>query len=424
MAEAASEDVAVHPTGVPFFDRLLGGGLVEDGVYLVAGDPGGGKSSLLAKVAGNLAARGVGVLYVSAEETRGQVARRARRLRAAGNARVLATTSLAEVVEEVERLRGTDHDPDVLVIDSVQALSVDDGDVQAFAGSVVAVRELGHRLVALAKDPKDGGRVILAVVQVVKDGGVAGPKALSHAADALYFLENPDNTDRFLGARKDRFSGNLERVTLEMTSEGLRELPDPAAALLADLLGEPGVVAFPAVDDARVRVVPIEASVSEPGGLEEEVAPLAATGFPAPRLKVLLDLLKQHAGLDFTRRTVRVEVPRVAGVTLRDEGLDLAVAAAVVSAWTRRPAPTPAAWGRVGLSGRTQLVVRPEARMEALGRSLGPLARPGGPLPPGRVAVLTPRSLVSPHELQVKPCTHLRDLAAWLVVPPARPPRA
>jgi DNA repair protein RadA/Sms len=420
MADAALDTVTVHRTMIPWLDRVLSGGLASDGVYLLSGDPGTGKSTLLVIVAELLAQQGVGVLYVTGEETRGQVARRAHRLKAAGNARVMATTSLADVVAEVYRLRGTPHDPDVIIIDSVQALSVDDGAFLAHAGSVVAVRELGHRLVGLAKDPDDGGRTILAIVQVVKDGQIAGPQALVHAGDARYHLKKLQGTDRLFYAEKDRFSGNLERVMLEMHGGGFREISDPNQTLLGELLGEAGVVAFPAMDEARVHVVPIEASVSLPALPDETVVPWAAIGFSSARLKVLLDLLRQHVDLDFARRTVRVEVPRIGGDTVDDEGLDLAVIAAVVSAYYGVPPPSITAWGKVGLSGKVQSVGRPETRLDAVGRILSPLAMVGGPVPPGPVRALCPRVRDGvPATVRVRPCAHIRDLLTWIV-----PPRA
>ncbi len=58
-------------------DIVLGGGIVPGGLYLVGGSPGVGKSTLLLKMAGNLARSGRPILYVSGEESLGQIRARA-----------------------------------------------------------------------------------------------------------------------------------------------------------------------------------------------------------------------------------------------------------------------------------------------------------------------------------------------------------
>ncbi|HEY6737338.1 MAG TPA: ATPase domain-containing protein, partial [Actinopolymorphaceae bacterium] len=50
-------------TGVPEFDRVLGGGLVRGGVVLLAGEPGVGKSTLLLELAAEHARQGRKALY-------------------------------------------------------------------------------------------------------------------------------------------------------------------------------------------------------------------------------------------------------------------------------------------------------------------------------------------------------------------------
>jgi DNA repair protein RadA/Sms len=66
-------------TGLPEFDRVLGGGLVGGGVVLIGGDPGIGKSTLLLQALAEISARAK-TLYVSGEESAAQIAMRANRL--------------------------------------------------------------------------------------------------------------------------------------------------------------------------------------------------------------------------------------------------------------------------------------------------------------------------------------------------------
>ena len=66
-------------TGMEEFDRVLGGGLVEGALVLIAGDPGIGKSTLILQSCATLANSGINTLYVSAEESAKQIKLRAQR---------------------------------------------------------------------------------------------------------------------------------------------------------------------------------------------------------------------------------------------------------------------------------------------------------------------------------------------------------
>ena len=66
-------------THISEFDRLLGGGLVKGQLTLLAGAPGIGKSTLMLQVAAELA-KTYKVLYISGEESTGQISGRAQRL--------------------------------------------------------------------------------------------------------------------------------------------------------------------------------------------------------------------------------------------------------------------------------------------------------------------------------------------------------
>ena len=68
-----------NPTGVDELDRVLGGGVVPGSVTLLAGEPGVGKSTLLLKVVHHWARVGRRALYVSGEESAGQIRMRAGR---------------------------------------------------------------------------------------------------------------------------------------------------------------------------------------------------------------------------------------------------------------------------------------------------------------------------------------------------------
>ncbi|MGZ6328779.1 MAG: AAA family ATPase, partial [Candidatus Limnocylindrales bacterium] len=181
-------ELARRPTGLGELDRVLGGGLVPGSLVLLGGEPGIGKSTLVleaaAGVAGLAAGQGGHVLYASGEESAGQLRLRARRLGLAeGTAgeRVLALpeTDVDRVIARAEAVM-----PDLLVVDSIQTMTVDA--LEGPAGSVGQVREAAARLLAFAK--LSGVPVVL-VGHVTKEGSLAGPKTLEHLVDAVLTLE-------------------------------------------------------------------------------------------------------------------------------------------------------------------------------------------------------------------------------------------
>ena len=67
-----------NATGMQELDRVLGGGLVDSSVVLISGEPGIGKSTLLLQICSELSKKRK-VLYVSGEESKGQLKLRAER---------------------------------------------------------------------------------------------------------------------------------------------------------------------------------------------------------------------------------------------------------------------------------------------------------------------------------------------------------
>ena len=221
FSEDDSLDVARVVTGIGELDRVLGGGLVEGSVVLLAGEPGIGKSTLLMQLTSRLA----DVLYVSGEESRGQLRMRAKRLSCdAASAMVLTETDLSTVLAEYDRVS-----PKVMIVDSIQTMSSPES--SSAPGSIAQVRECAAEFIARAK--ADGCAVIL-VGHVNKEGGIAGPKVLEHMVDTvLYFEGERGHTHRIIRAVKNRFGSTNEIGVFDMTASGLAEVPNPSELFLA-----------------------------------------------------------------------------------------------------------------------------------------------------------------------------------------------
>ncbi len=351
LTGAGLEEVPRLSVGLPSVDRVLGGGLVPGSVVLLAGEPGVGKSTLLLQVARHVAEGGT-VLYMSAEESLRQIALRAHRLGCTSERIVVLPE---QTVEEAVALLLREK-PALAIADSVQAMVSDR--VPAVAGTVTQVREVASQLALAAK--ADGPPVVL-VGHVTKDGQVAGPKSLEHMVDVvLEFGGSSGQPYRSLRATKNRFGPALEMTLLAMGDEGLSEVANPSATLLADRRpGAPGSAVAAVLEGTTPLLVEVQALVSR--------SPLVnprrvAQGIEPGRLALLVAVLEKRAGVRLADRDVFVNV--VGGVSIAEPALDLAAAAAILS--SARDAPLLddlVMFGEVGLLGEVRAVTHAAERL-------------------------------------------------------------
>jgi DNA repair protein RadA/Sms len=338
-------------TGIPEFDRVLGGGLVRGGVALLGGDPGIGKSTLLLQALAQLAAARR-VLYVTGEESAQQVALRARRL-ALDTAQLplLAEIRLQRIQEVIAAER-----PEVAVIDSIQTLHSDV--LQSAPGSVAQVRECAAELTRTAKS---GGTSIVLVGHVTKEGALAGPRVLEHMVDTvLYFEGDTHSSFRLIRAFKNRYGAVNELGVFAMTEKGLRGVSNPSAIFLshhaADVAGSCVMVTQ---EGTRPLLVEVQALVDDAHAPNPR---RLSVGLEQNRLAMLLAVLHRHVGIACYDQDVFVNA--VGGVRINEPGADLPVLLAIVSSLTARPLPAKlAVFGEVGLTGEVRPVQRGQERL-------------------------------------------------------------
>lgn len=338
------------PIGFEGLDRVLGGGLVPGSVVLIAGEPGIGKSTLLLQVIAALEARGHGCLLASGEETRGQIAARARRLGIADRAGAHVPGRELPVVVDAARLTS----PALLVVDSIQAIR--DPDHAGLPGGAAQVRLCADRLVGLAKET---GTAVILAGQVTKDGEIAGPRTLEHAVDVVCSFDGDPRTGlRILAGGKNRFGPEGELAWFEMMPGGLREA-DPST-LLSTAVGEPGAAVALLAAGRRALAVEIQALAAPTDG----PARRQATGLDPKRFGLVAAVLDQAATLRLGRSDLYGAT--AGGLRVDDPGCDLAVAAALASAATGIAPPKGAAFvGELGLTGVVRSAPNLQARLQA-----------------------------------------------------------
>ncbi|HTS14073.1 MAG TPA: DNA repair protein RadA [Candidatus Sulfotelmatobacter sp.] len=355
-----------HPTGIGELDRVLGGGLVPGSLVLLGGEPGIGKSTLVLEAAAGVArgahpGREVAVLYASGEESSGQLRLRARRLGLADDpagerVHVLAETDVERIIEHATAAR-----PDLLIVDSIQTVTLDALDGPA--GSVGQVREAAARLLGFAKG---SGVPVVLVGHVTKDGALAGPKTLEHLVDAVLALEGERfGTLRLLRASKNRFGSTEEVGVLEMAGDGLREVPDPARAFLGPATDAAGTAVAATLEGSRPLLVEVQALVAPAGGFG---APRrTVSGLEASRLALIVAVLARRVGLDLGGQDIYASL--AGGLSVAEPALDLPLALALASSF--RDAPVAAgtvSMGEVGLLGELRTVGGLERRLREAAR--------------------------------------------------------
>ena len=337
-------------TGFPDLDTVLGGGFLKGSVSLLTGQPGIGKSTLLMQICAHVAETN-NVLYISGEESAGQVKLRAVRLGANSDKLSFASSTsgndIAKTIESAEF--------DLVIVDSIQTLSL--AEIASAPGGVSQVTNCGNLIIRAAKA---SDTAVVIVGHVTKEGTLAGPKVLEHLVDVVVNFEG----DRYGGfktvrAVKNRFGSTSEAANFEMAESGLKEVKNPSAALLAERQNTDGSIILATLEGTRPLLVEIQALASKTTfGYPNRTA----SGFDLNRLKLLIAVLERRTKLKLSEQDIFINV--VGGIKLNDSGADLAVCLAIASAVAGRKLNEDyVVFGEVGLGGEIRSAFRPDQRI-------------------------------------------------------------
>jgi DNA repair protein RadA/Sms len=357
ITDVSTERVAAWSTQVGEFDRVLGGGLVPGAVILLSGEPGVGKSTLLLEVAANTAKSGKKVLYVSGEESVGQIRLRAERTGAmSDNLFIASETDLSTVLGQIDAVQ-----PELLVVDSVQTIAA--AEIDGAAGMPSQIREVAANLIRVAKER---ALPIILVGHVTKDGNIAGPRALEHLVDVVCHFEGDRQTSlRFVRSMKNRFGPTDEVGCFEMTGEGINEVPDPSGMFLSR--GDApvsGTCVTVTVEGKRPLIAEVQALVVKSSSPQPR---RVTNGVDSARVAMLLAVLERRAGLRLSDMDVYVST--VGGVKLTEPASDLAIALAIASAVQDKPiAHNLVAFGEISLAGEIRKVSNGKVRASEANR--------------------------------------------------------
>ncbi|MFW0837502.1 MAG: DNA repair protein RadA [Candidatus Komeilibacteria bacterium] len=346
LSTLTSGDLSRISSGFSELDRVLGGGLISGSMILLGGDPGIGKSTLALQLAGNIKE----ALYVSAEESGGQVSQRWQRLGKGKDIKFLNSNNLEDIIATISKEK-----PSLVVIDSIQTIYSEV--VSGEAGNISQVRACTVQLLSFAKQLDI---TIVIIGHVTKEGVMAGPKTLEHLVDTVLYLEGDKYQQyRLLRAVKNRFGQTGEVALWEMAAKGLQQITNPSALLWSDKKVA-GAVGTAMVEGSRVLLVEVQALVNKTSfGYPRRLA----SGFSNQRLEVILAVLAKKLKLPLSNYDVYINI--AGGLQLREPALDLAVAAAIMSAYYDKPFPSSSIiFGEIGLSGELRAVVKTKSRVK------------------------------------------------------------
>ncbi len=352
ITQIKQDDVIRFSSNNDELDLVLGGGIVPGSLTLIGGSPGVGKSTLLLKVAGSIAKSDRKVLYVSGEESAGQIKLRANRLDANhDDVYLLSEIKLEEIQDELLRVNY-----DVVIIDSIQTIY--SSNLTSAPGSVSQVREITFELMRKAKE---SNIAMFIIGHITKDGSIAGPRVLEHMVDTVLYFEGESSKElRMLRGFKNRFGSTSEIGIFEMTNEGLVSAKDITSKFFDKSKAQSGSALTIVMEGSRALILEVQALVTESTNPNPK---RSATGFDSARLNMLLALLEKKIDLPLNHYDVFVNIS--GGIKIKESSADLAVVAAIISSFRDRPISKESVFiGEVSLTGEIKDVFSIDMRLK------------------------------------------------------------
>lgn len=350
LSKVRSQDAERFETGLSEFDRVLGGGAMKRSAILIGGEPGIGKSTLLLQVAAHC---GKKVLYVSGEESAGQIKGRVDRLNLkVDNVEVLCTGNVKTIEAVLNKLN-----PLFVIIDSVQTLYHED------AGLIPGtINQLKYGAFELISWVKERDAVLFFTAHVTKEGSIAGPKVLEHLVDTVISFERNDEDLRFLRAHKNRFGSVDELGIFEMCETGLLPIDNTASLFLTSKAAAlpVGAAIVPVFEGSRVFLVEVQA-LTVPA--KSSLSRVFSDRVEPARVSRIAAVLEKRIGLTFSDQDIYINV--AGGIRLRESASDLALAVALYSARTDLLPNERACYvGEISLAGEIRPVKKASMRLK------------------------------------------------------------
>ncbi len=338
-------------SGIQELDRVLGGGIMPGSLILLGGEPGIGKSTLVAQTADAISKKGQ-VIYASGEESASQIKTRLDRLGiSAENIKFLNETNAEKIISSIKQIK-----PALAIIDSIQTVYS-----LGATGEVGGINQIRGSAASFLETAKNNNISIILIGHITKDGYLAGPKSLEHIVDTVLYLETETSRGyRILRASKNRFGSINEIGVFEMTDKGFKEITDPCSIFIEPDKNFTGSSISCVMEGTRPFLIEIQALATKTVfGYPQR----KASGFDLNRLQILIAILNKRAGINLNSQDIILNV--AGGLKITEPCLDLAVCAAIASSMLNQPLSRQTLiLGEVGLGGEVRDVSNIEARVK------------------------------------------------------------
>ena len=329
-------------------ERVLQNGVKQGGIYLLGGEPWIGKSTIILQIIhqilqhnGNLT-----LAYFSGEENSSQI--RERRQRVFSNnhpelierIRIYHATHLEDIVTTCE-----EHQYDMIIVDSMQTIYSEHQDSAAWSPN--QVKYCAEKLSEFCKGSATTARLI---GHVTKGGEIAWPKYLEHIVDVVLYLEGDRFGQlRFLRSQKNRFGHTDESAIFEMTLFGLQPVYDLKERILSQAhTSQPGTVLTIGLDNGRPVIAHVEVLLNK---TQHKYPQRNCVGVDTKRVDLLIAVLEKYLRCKLHLFDIYVNIP--GEFKFFDSGLDLAIAAAIISQYNNTISTKDAIYiGEIGLAGQ------------------------------------------------------------------------
>ena len=349
------ENIQRFSSGISEIDRVLGGGVVPGSVVLFGGEPGVGKSTLLLELCGKIQNINPSkkILYVSGEESEGQIYERITRLDIKNETLKLYQENIWENIKnQLEELK-----PDILILDSIQTTYSED--TPSPPGSLSQIREVTFEIMNFSKKKMITSFI---VGHVTKDGHIAGPKVLEHMVDTVIFFEADRlGIYRILRVIKNRFGNVNEMGIFEMSSHGLKEVKYSAEIFLDTSIGKmPGRALTCIQEGNRTLFVEVQSLVVDSTNGQGK---RNSQGVDSNRVAMLVAVLEKYLHIETSFKDIYINL--IGGLRISENDIDLSILASLYSSIMNIPVLNRIVFlGEVGLSGEVRSVSKIANRLK------------------------------------------------------------
>ena len=339
MNEINIEEKPRFVTKISEWDRVTGNGIVPGSFSIVTGDPGIGKSTLLLQVCAQLSNQSK-VLYFSSEESLSQVKLRFQRLQHQSNKLLFSDQTTLETIIATSKK----EKPDLIIVDSIQ--NIYSSENFSLPGSITQLKETAFYLMKLAKK---NNIAIIATGHITKEGQMAGPKALEHIVDAVFYLQKEDRWQtRILRSVKNRFGSVNELGFFKMSHDGMTAIDNINQHLIDDTTHTPGSMIVSCLEGTRPLFLELQALTIK---TQFSVAQRIATGIDQKQIVLIAAILEKYLHIKFSSCDIFFKLS--GGIKSKDNSSDFGIALTLLSSYFQKPVPEKTiALGEVSLTGQ------------------------------------------------------------------------